>query len=871
MKLVFIDKLGLPYDGDTLKKSGLGGSESSVILMSKELQKLGFDVTVFNNCNDESYSAEGIYDGVRYIDNSNAKEHNETYDIAVVSRSVQPFINADYPFVMKAKKRVLWLHDTFVDGDAVLEELVISRKIHHVFTLSDWHTSYILNSNHEKRRNYEVLKKHVFQTRNGAVKYLDEVDLSKKDKNHFVYNSSASKGLLPLVNDIWPEIKKRIPDARLSVIGGYYRFKGGNTDAQGNTVQQLIEREDLKNLDVTFTGILPQNEIADILSNAYMMLYPASFPETFGISTVESLLYNTPIITTRFGALEETAVDLACYQIDYAIEPNNLFPNINKETQVKIFLETFFTAYENEYLHQQKQNYCNIVNDVAGWDTVALQWKQFFFRVMGDFLPVEEYRKVERINSKVQRVFGRTNTMPFNTKYNSYGKERHILIISPMWNAENYVTNHIISVAQQDYDNYTHVIINDNSNDSSHDVITNVLSSLPEDRRKNIIYIHNQDRKGCIRNQIDAIENYGNEDDFVMLLDGDDWIVNNNSIFHYYNDLYTQGYEFTYGSMWSLADNIPLIAQDYPKQIKKTRQYRDCKFNWGIPYTHLRTFKKELINNINMDNLKDTSGQWMTAGADNPLFYELISASDPDKIYCVKEIVCNYNDKNPLNDYKVRTVEQNQNATAIPKCNSTPAKKKILVAIPTSKNIEADTFKSLWDLTVPEGYELEFQHFHGYQIAQIRNLIAEWAKNYDYLLSVDSDIVLPQDALVKMLSANKDIVSGLYIQRIPNTHTLEVYMDIPNGGVNNIPIDQINNLSLVEIAACGFGCCLISGEVFRKMAYPHFVYKDALDHKHTVSEDIYFCLKARAAGFTIWADSSIKCEHIGSAKFIVST
>jgi hypothetical protein len=55
MKIAIIDTLGLTYDGSTLEKRGLGGSESAVILMSKELVKIGFDVTVFNDCtSDES-------------------------------------------------------------------------------------------------------------------------------------------------------------------------------------------------------------------------------------------------------------------------------------------------------------------------------------------------------------------------------------------------------------------------------------------------------------------------------------------------------------------------------------------------------------------------------------------------------------------------------------------------------------------------------------------------------------------------------------------------------------------------------------------------------------------------------------------------
>jgi FkbM family methyltransferase len=864
MKIAIIDKLGLCYDGDTLQKQGLGGSESAVIYISKELSKIGFDVTVYNNCKDGSHSKEGVFDSVKYIDNSNAKKDDTVYDIVIVSRTVKPFVSQDWPFIHKAKKRILWLHDTFIDGDQIMEQLVVSGKIDHIFTLSDWHTTYILNSTHGPKRNFEVLKKKVFQTRNGACCHIPEIDLSKKDPNHFVYNSSATKGMIPLLEDIWPEIKKRLPQAKLTIIGGYYRFReGAKPDEQENTVSKLAQRQDLKDLGVTFTGVIPQHEISEILANAWMMLYPCAFPETFGISALESLLYKTPLVTTRFGALEETAIDMACYHIDYAIEPNSLFPHIDKGQQVQNFIELFFKAYNTPYLHQQKQNYCDVVKDVAGWDTVALQWKQFFFSIMGDFLSVDEYQKVTRINDKVSRIFGRTNSMPVQKEYRSYGSQRRIVVISPFWNAESYVTKNIKSVAAQDYENYVHVLINDNSDDDSKSIAENVIKEM--DTQKHILG-DNKTNMGAIFNQLSAVKEHVDDDDIVIFLDGDDWLVNNNTIFHYYNDLYDQGYEFTYGSMWSVVDNIPLIAQEYPSSIKESKSYRQHHFNWKIPYTHLRTVLGKHVKDLDLSKFKDEKGVWMKSGADNPLFYELIEKVEPEKIFCNREIVCNYNDANPLNDYKIRGDEQNRNASKSYKGEQV---KKILVAIPTAKYIEVETFKSLWDLEVPKGYELDFRYSFGYTISQIRNLIAEWAKDYDYLLSVDSDIVMPKDALIKMIAADKDIISGLYIQRIPNTHTLEVYMDTPNGGCTNIPYDLIRDRGVVEIAACGMGCALIKSEVFRKLPYPHFFYKEALTIRDTVSEDVYFCMKARQHGFVVWADSTIICDHKGSMFFRV--
>ena len=869
MKICIVDKLGLCYDGDTLAKQGLGGSESAVILIANELSNIGFDVTVVNNCIDASHSKPGTYNGVRYIDNRDAPNHYDLYDAVIVSRSISPFLeNSTYPFIPTAQKRILWLHDTFIEGDQLVEQLMVTGVIHHIFTLSDFHTNYILNCDHGARRNFEVLKKYIFQTRNGAVTHVPEVDLNKKDRNHFVFNASATKGLLPLVDRIWPLVKQQIPNAHLTVIGGYYRFReGAEPDQQENIVRNYAGRQDLKDLGITFVGVIPQKQIAEILANAYMMIYPGAFPETFGISSLESLLYNTPLVTTRFGALEETAFADACFLIDYAIEPNSLFPNINIDSQVQTFVNKVVEVYNNPYLYQQKQNACNVIKDIAGWDSVAKQWRQFLYKITNKFLPVDQYRSVTRINNKVARVFGRAHNMPVTKDYISFGNQRKIAVVSPFWNAENYIERHIMSVAQQDYENYIHILIDDASTDNSVEVAKNCISALPDNVQNKIVLLKNDKNQGAIFNQLESIERHVDTDTVVMLLDGDDWLVNNNTIFHYYNDLYNQGYEFTYGSMWSVVDNIPLVSQPYPLHVRQSKTYRDWLFNWKIPYTHLRTCDSKYFKTLDKNKFKDSAGNWMKSGADNPLFYELIEQVPAEKIFCNSEIVCNYNDANPLNDYKIRGEEQNSNADLSYK-KEEKVIKNILVAIPTSKYIEPDTFKSIFDLRVPDGYKLDFQYFYGYQIDQIRNLIADWGKRYDYLFCVDSDIVLPYDCIEKMLTADKDIISGLYIQRLPGRQILEIYKDSDNG-VTNYQFEDVKDLGIFQIASCGMGCCLIKSEVLRKLEYPHFVYTSALSHAHTFSEDIYFCCKAREAGFTVWADSTIRCEHIGQTKFLL--
>lgn len=188
--------------------------------------------------------------------------------------------------------------------------------------------------------------------------------------------------------------------------------------------------------------------------------------------------------------------------------------------------------------------------------------------------------------------------------------------------------------------------------------------------------------------------------------------------------------------------------------------------------------------------------------------------------------------------------------------------KKILIAIPTAKYIECETFKSIYDLEVPAGYETHFQCFYGYRVDQVRNLIADWVcKGYDYLFSVDGDVTFPKDTLKRLLAHDKDIVSGVYRQRLPD-RKIEIY-DLNQQRMKYEDLDK----PLVEIGGCGFGCVLVKKEVFVEVGYPQFEYHHALNHAHTVSEDTDFCVKATKKNFTIWCDPTIKCGHIGSSTF----
>ena len=885
--IAFIDVFGLPYDGDTLNRRGLGGSESAVIQMSRELAKLGYDVKVFNDCTRDDCNP-GVYNNVEFVPLSDVVNYTNGFDVMISSRTVAPFapsaikqrfktftVMPDFENVAKASRyRVLWMHDTFCDGDDLIEGMCLDGLIHRVFTLSDFHTTYITNCDHGKKRNFEVLKKYVFQTRNAITKYTDWVDIDAKDPNLFVFNSSVTKGMTSLVERIWPRVKQQCPQAKLAILGGYYKF-GDNQepDEQQKTFERLRSHaQNNPSMDILFTGIVKPTEVAAWMAKASYMLYPGEFPETFGISVLEALSYNTPVICNTFGALEEIAMDVACWKTPYAIQPNGLFPHIVASDQEERFVKLAVEAYNNRYLQQQKQYACNQLAGINTWDTVALQWKQhFYMQSKQDFLSKHEYRRVSEINQRVSQTFG---TRFSNNYHNPVQRQnqQHIDVVVPFYNATEFLSRCLQSIFAQDYDEYTVHLINDASTDDPIPVIDGLLQKLIPDCKVKVY--NNSVNKGAVRNQVELINKLDPES-IVLLVDGDDWLYPDSEIFHKINNLYHQDCEFSYGSCWSLVDDIPLVAQPYPPKVQQQKSYRQHRFNWNMPYTHLRTFRARMLHIYKDSTYQDDQGNWLKAGGDTAVFYAALEAAHPDKVVCVPEIWYVYNDAHANNDYKINNTQQTQTAEYV--LNSSVdwldeprkypgTKKRVLVAIPTAKNIEVDTFKSIYDQVVSDNIEVEFQYFYGYRIDQIRNLIADWVikGNYDYLFSVDSDITFDKDVLQKFIDHDVDIVSGIYRQR-KSEQILEIYS---LEGSNMIWSD-LRDKQLVEIGGCGFGCVLVKREVFESVGQPAFEYHVALDHKNTISEDWDFCAKARAKNFKVWADTDVVCGHIGSTVFKV--
>ena len=186
---------------------------------------------------------------------------------------------------------------------------------------------------------------------------------------------------------------------------------------------------------------------------------------------------------------------------------------------------------------------------------------------------------------------------------------------------------------------------------------------------------------------------------------------------------------------------------------------------------------------------------------------------------------------------------------------------KILIAVPTFENILPECFKAIYDMEKP--CQCDFDFIKGYDCAKARNKIMEKAikGNYDYALMVDSDTIVPKDALVNMLEGDADVVLGFCPHKNTKEGRSEIHRPGPAYG-DRIFYKDIPKESRIDVRGGGAACILINVKtVAEQIEKPFFKYV-IYDSGETLSEDLYFCTQARSVGLKIQADTRVRCGHL---------
>lgn len=193
---------------------------------------------------------------------------------------------------------------------------------------------------------------------------------------------------------------------------------------------------------------------------------------------------------------------------------------------------------------------------------------------------------------------------------------------------------------------------------------------------------------------------------------------------------------------------------------------------------------------------------------------------------------------------------------------------KILLAVPTFETIQPETFKSLWDMD-RAGHDVEFETVRGYDCATARNNIAQMAidREADFVMMVDSDVVVRKDALINLMDDPVDVCMGYCPRRSDRSMSTLYRLYKPNGKPcrgcsDGYSMDELRACETNRLQVFGGGtpCVLIRTGVFHRLATPWFDWVNAQDGA-TVSEDLFFCNRLRSAGIPIYVDTRVSCGH----------
>lgn len=124
------------------------------------------------------------------------------------------------------------------------------------------------------------------------------------------------KGVLELP-EIFNEVRKTFPNAKLVLIGGDAADIKTNSKSTWELMKNLFAEDDLKN--VNYIGKIPYNEIQTYIRKANVCVFP-TFAETLGMVTIESMAMQKSVVNSNIGWSQELILD---EESGFLVHPSN--------------------------------------------------------------------------------------------------------------------------------------------------------------------------------------------------------------------------------------------------------------------------------------------------------------------------------------------------------------------------------------------------------------------------------------------------------------------------------------------------------------------------------------------------------------------
>ena len=189
----------------------------------------------------------------------------------------------------------------------------------------------------------------------------------------------------------------------------------------------------------------------------------------------------------------------------------------------------------------------------------------------------------------------------------------------------------------------------------------------------------------------------------------------------------------------------------------------------------------------------------------------------------------------------------------------------ILIGIPTKDSIDIEAAISIMNLDW-DGHSITYTHSDGagvYGVAQARNQLIRKAIDgrFDKLFMIDSDMIVPEDAIHNLLDPEVPIVTGVARYKNDSGRVPLFRFTTDSEGSDSWKWSEIPD-GRFEIKSGGVACAMIDVEFLRRMKRPWFVWEERANGTY-VGEDIGFYERVESMGVRPQADGRVRCGHIG--------
>src|SRR3990167_3088802 len=187
-----------------------------------------------------------------------------------------------------------------------------------------------------------------------------------RNPHQLIWQSSYDRGLQWLL-EMWPEIKKQVPEVTLRIFYGWNLFDfihSNNPERQAwkKKMDQMMQQD-----GITHVGRVGHKELQKVNEESGIWSYPTDFGEISCISAMRAQIGGAIPVVSDYAALKETVQYGVKVPLD---EPYKCRTKEWQETYIKALVKVL-NADANEGGRQEMMAWAK---DKFAWSSVAAQW-----------------------------------------------------------------------------------------------------------------------------------------------------------------------------------------------------------------------------------------------------------------------------------------------------------------------------------------------------------------------------------------------------------------------------------------------------------------------------------------------------------------